>query len=83
MATLPATTRSRDSRPLPHPAKGVLVSRRITNRSVAITLGMSELVVGRWLNGFGHPSPRFRAGLAELLGEPQVALFRDDERGGR
>ncbi len=79
MATLPAITR-RDPRPEPQPAKANMAARRTTIRSVAITLGMSELVCGRWLNGYGTPSPRFRAGLAEILGLPERDLFRDDGR---
>ncbi len=64
--------------PRPLPAKAVLVMQRITQRRVAIALGMSELTVGRVLNGYEKPSPRFRAGLAKFLERPERELFRDE-----
>lgn len=65
--------------PTPHPAKGILAMRRITNRRVDSVLDMNPLFVGRVLNGYDKPTPRFRAGLSALLGLPESALFRDED----
>jgi len=78
MATLPANRSA--PRPTPEPAKAVLALRRLTNREIALRLGLSELVVGRYLNGWVPASARFRAGLSELLGEPESAPFRGGKR---
>jgi transcriptional regulator with XRE-family HTH domain len=75
---LPATT----TRPLPtpHPIKGVLASRRLTNVDVARAYGCSRGHVGRVVNGYMPPSAKFRAFLAELLELPEAALFDLDRR---
>ena len=65
--------------PLPHPAKGVLAQRRITNRRVAETLGYSEHYVSRVLNGYMPPSPRFRRDVAGMLDVAESDLFRDEQ----
>ncbi len=51
--------------------------RRISNRQVAIALAMSEVEVGRILNGVVRPTSRFRERLAKYLEEPEHTLFRD------
>lgn len=66
-----------DVRPVPHPAKGELAVRRISNRDVARGYGCSEHYVGRVLNGFSAPSTGFRAYLAELLEADEADLFHD------
>jgi len=63
-----------------HPAKGILAVRRVTIRRAAATIGISELVLGRVLNGNEHPTPRIRAGLSALLGVPESELFDDEVR---
>jgi transcriptional regulator with XRE-family HTH domain len=65
-------------RPVPHPAKGVLAVRRITIRDVAAHLGYSPTYISKALNGWHSPSPRLRAGIAEMVGLPESALFRDE-----
>ncbi len=65
-------------RPRPHPVKGVLALRRITNRQIAIALAMSEIDVGRLINARQKATPRFRATVARLLREPESSLFRDE-----
>jgi transcriptional regulator with XRE-family HTH domain len=65
--------------PEPHPAKGVLATRRITNKRVAGLYGCSPLYVGRVLNGYEKPPKRFRAFLSELLGMPEDDLFHEEE----
>jgi len=64
--------------PVPHPAKGHLAVRRITNRQVADAYGSSEHFVGRVLNGWLTPPARFRALVADMLGVDEVELFRDE-----
>lgn len=61
----------------PQPAKGVLALRRISNRDVARELDLSEIWVGRVLNGHAPPPESFRKGLADLLWLPEEQLFRD------
>ncbi len=61
-----------------HPAKGILAIRRITIRRAAATIGISELVLGRILNGYERPSARVRAGLAALLSLPEAQLFLEE-----
>lgn len=63
--------------PVPLPAKAILASRRISNRAVAASFspGMSAHYVGRILNGFLPPSPRFRAGVAAMTGLAEETLF--------
>jgi len=56
-------------------AKGILGVRRITIRRAAATIGVSELFLGRQLNGFDEPTPRVRAGLSALLDLPEDQLF--------
>jgi hypothetical protein len=65
--------------PEPHPAKGVLATRRISNRRVARALACSPTWVGRVLNGHVPAPERFRSGLAELLDYPEALLFHDPE----
>lgn len=71
--------------PRPHPAKGELAVRRISNRQVAAALELSEQHTGRVLNGFERVSPRFRRKLSKSLGLPANELFHDDDElvGGR
>jgi transcriptional regulator with XRE-family HTH domain len=61
----------------PLPAKGVLAIRRISNRRVARLYGAHEVYIGRVLNGYERPSPRFRAFLSELLDVSESELFQD------
>jgi transcriptional regulator with XRE-family HTH domain len=64
---------------IPQPAKAELVLRRLTNRDIAQRLGVSEVWVGRVLNGRVPPPERFRRDLAELLNLPEERLFRRRE----
>lgn len=63
----------------PHPAKGVLALRRITQRELADALGFSYWELGRMLNGIRPATPRFRRGLSEYLDVPQRELFHQDQ----
>ena len=65
--------------PVPHPAKGELAVRRITNRQVAAAYGSSEHFVGRVLNGWQAPPSRFRALVAEMLDAPESDLFHNSQ----
>lgn len=65
--------------PIPQPAKAHLAMRRVTNRRLARLYGSSDTYVSRVLNGYEPPSARFRSFLAELLGEPESALFRAED----
>lgn len=65
-------------KPIPQPAKGILALRRITNVELAAATSRSHHYVGRVLNGWQAPSPEFRAAVADLVGLPESALFRDD-----
>lgn len=64
--------------PIPQPAKGILALRRITNVQVAAAANLSHHYVGRVLNGWQAPSAEFRSAVADLVGLPESALFRDD-----
>jgi transcriptional regulator with XRE-family HTH domain len=70
--------RALTSPPTAQPAKGVFAVRRITIRRAAATIGISELVLGRILNGYERPSARVRAGLAALLSLPEAQLFVEE-----
>lgn len=63
----------------PQPAKAVLALRRLTNRHVAIQLGISEVEFGRILNGYVSPTPPLRQKLSALLAVPERDLFRDGQ----
>lgn len=65
--------------PVPHPAKGELAVRRITNRRLAADYGCSETFVCRVLNGWQPPPARFRALVAETVNLPESELFHDSE----
>jgi len=65
-----------------HPAKGILAIRRITIRRAAATIGVSELVLGRILNGHERPSARVRGSLSALLSLPEAQLFADEPVAG-
>lgn len=60
----------------PEPAVAVLALRGIKKRELARKLGLSDVYVGRVLNGRLPAPPVFRARVATLLRLPQRALFR-------
>lgn len=64
--------------PVPQPAKGILAVRRVTNVQIATATNRSSHYVGRVLNGWQAPSAEFRSAVAELVGLPESALFRDN-----
>ena len=70
-------------RPPPHPAKAILVGRRITVRAFAKSLNMNHVWVGGVLNRRYPASVRFREQTAELLGMPEAELFHQDPKGLR
>jgi transcriptional regulator with XRE-family HTH domain len=63
----------------PHPARAILVMRRITIERVAAETGYTAPWVSRVLNRREPASPAFRRRLAAFLQMPQSALF-DDQR---
>lgn len=65
-------------KPVPQPAKAILVMQRRTAKSVADHIGYSDHYVRQVLNGWQAPSPRLRAQMSELLGLPESALFREE-----
>jgi transcriptional regulator with XRE-family HTH domain len=62
----------------PHPARAVLVMRRIENQQVAAAIGYSCPWVSRVLNRRDPASPAFRRALATYLDLPEAELFDDD-----
>lgn len=62
----------------PQPAKAYAALADRTNRSLALSIGVSENYVGQVLNGLVPPSPRMRDALSAELGVPPEVLFRDD-----
>jgi hypothetical protein len=66
--------------PRVHPARALLVMRRVTLREVARLLDMNEQVLGRQLNGLDRITPRVRRGLSRILARPQAELFFDEDR---
>jgi len=63
------------SRPLPHPAKAVLIRRRILLKEAAAHIGISPAYLTSVLHKRWKPSARITAGLEELLGLPADQLF--------
>ena len=59
----------------PPPALGICRGRRLTNRKIAIELGVSEDWVSKVLLGHAKPPARFRSGLAALVGCTEDSLF--------
>jgi transcriptional regulator with XRE-family HTH domain len=62
----------------PHPARAVLVMRRLEVQRVAADLGYSYPWVSRVLNRRDPASPAFRRALAAYLGLAESELFDDD-----
>jgi hypothetical protein len=64
----------------PHPAKGILAVRRISNRQIAAQYngGTSAHFIGRVLNGYIRPPSAFRAWLAGYLDVPAAELFHNE-----
>lgn len=80
MAT-PAVLSRRAAPPPAHPAAGILRIRRITQRRVADALSVDVWSVSRMLNGQQPATPRFRRGLAALLGLSEEELFETSGAG--
>ncbi len=68
------------TKPVTHPAKGILAVQRLTLREVAEQIGMNSQVVGRMLNGRAAASPRFRRDLSRVLDRPESELFVAEPR---
>ena len=63
----------------PHPAKAVLVMRRITARDLARAIGRDDFHLRKILNGRRRASPEVRRLVSEYLGLPERDLFHADE----
>jgi transcriptional regulator with XRE-family HTH domain len=64
-------------KPVPQPAKAILIARGETIKEGAEAVGVNAHTFGRVLNGHVAPWPRLRQALADYLGEPVEVLFRD------
>lgn len=60
----------------PQPLKAVLVMRRVSQRSLARALGISENYLSRIVNGYYPPTRSVAMRIADFLGHPEAALFR-------
>lgn len=65
------------AQPEPQPAKGTLAVRGITQIDLAEAINCSPAYLCAVLNGVREPSLRFKQRLADFLGLPIPALFRD------
>lgn len=63
----------------PQPAKAVLALRRISNRALAERVGVTDLWIGRVLNGRYRPSRELAERIAVVLDEPVEELFRPED----
>ena len=57
--------------------KRLLQERKMTQRSLAEKLGMTEAMVSKWTNKAGFPEERQIERVAKILGVPFAALFSD------
>jgi transcriptional regulator with XRE-family HTH domain len=69
-----------DEPPRVHPAKLLLVERRVRILDVARIVGCSPSFAARALNASCPPSPRLKAALSAYLGVPEDELFLPDSR---
>ena len=54
------------------------IARELTQRDLAVHLGVYELAVSRWERGISVPNPDNLAGAADALGVTIAWLYTDD-----
>jgi len=64
--------------PVPHPAKALMASRRMTIRELASEVGVNASSLGRILNNYEEPWPKLRTAVAEALGITEDACWRSE-----
>jgi transcriptional regulator with XRE-family HTH domain len=69
--------------PTPQPIKAELARQRRTVAGLARATGYTRTYVGRIVNGWLPPSPRFRQEAAHVLGMAEEELFRADFQSGQ